>query len=83
LVQIGNPLAVAVQLHAIQTRGLVQQRRQATPLLEHRQRSWKVHLVIEFGKANQVATATAAVAVEQAPVGVHQEAWFVIGVQRT
>ena len=39
--------------------------------------------MIEFGKANHVTAATAAVAVEQVLAGVHQEAWFVIGVQRT
>ncbi len=39
--------------------------------------------VIEFGKANHVTAATASVAIEQALSGIHQEAWFMIGVQRT
>ena len=39
--------------------------------------------MIEFGKANHVTAATTAVAVEQALTGIHQETWFVIGVQRT
>ena len=43
----------------------------------------ELHLVIEFGKANHVAAAATAVAVEQVFVGVHQKARLVIGVQRT
>jgi hypothetical protein len=46
-----------------------------------RQRLRELYLVIEFGKANHVTAATTAVAVEQALAGIHQEAWFVIGVQ--
>jgi hypothetical protein len=43
----------------------------------------KLYLVIEFGKANHVAAAAAAVAVEQAFEGVHQKAELVVSVQRT
>ncbi len=39
--------------------------------------------MIEFGKANHIAAAATAVAVEQALAGIHQEAGFVISVQRT
>ena len=39
--------------------------------------------MIEFGKANHVAAAAAAIAVEQALAGVHEEARFVIGMERT
>ena len=83
LVQIGNRLAVAVQLHAIETRGFVQQRWQAAPLTQQRQSLRELHLVIEFGKANHVAAAATAVAVEQALAGIHQEAGLVIVMQRT
>ena len=40
-------------------------------------------MVIEFGEANHVAAAAAAVAVEQILVGVNQKAGLVVGVQRT
>jgi hypothetical protein len=50
------------------------------PLLQQRQSLWELHLVIEFGKANHITAATAAVTVEQALAGIHQEAWSVIGV---
>jgi hypothetical protein len=39
--------------------------------MEQRQRSWKLHLVIQFGKADHVTAATAAITVEQALAGVH------------
>jgi hypothetical protein len=65
----------------METCGFVQQWRQATPVVEQRQRLQEPHLVIKFGKANHVTAATTAVAVEQALAGIHQEAWFVIGVQ--
>ena len=39
--------------------------------------------MIEFGEANHVTAAATAVAVEQAFAGVHQEAWLLIGMQRT
>src|SRR5689334_8101671 len=42
----------------------------------------KAHLVIEFGKANHIAAAAAAVAVEQAFAGIHHEAWLTIVMQR-
>src|SRR6266481_8475548 len=67
----------------METCGFVQQWRQATPVVEQRQRLRELYLVIEFDKANHVTAATTAVAVEQALAGVHQEAWFAIGVQRT
>jgi hypothetical protein len=51
--------------------------------MQQRQSLRELHLVIEFGKANHVTAATTAVAVEQALAGIHQETWFVIGVQRT
>ena len=38
--------------------------------------------MIEFGEANHVPAAAAAIAVEEVFVGVHQEAWLVISVQR-
>ena len=38
--------------------------------------------MIEFRKANHVTAAATAVAVEEIFVGIHQEAWFVICVQR-
>ena len=50
---------------------------------DERQSLRELHLVIEFGKANHVTAATTAIAVEQALAGIHEEAWFVIGVQRT
>ena len=51
--------------------------------MQQRQRLRELHLAIEFDKANHVTTTTTAVAVEQALSGIHQEAGFVIGVQRT
>src|SRR6266478_1490083 len=51
--------------------------------MQQRQSLRELHLVIEFGKANHVTAATTAVAVEQALARIHQEAGFVIGVQRT
>src|ERR1019366_4537217 len=40
------------------------------------------HLVIKLGKANHIAAAATTVAVEQVFAGIHQEAWFVISMQR-
>src|SRR5260221_265379 len=51
--------------------------------MQQRKSLRELHLVIEFGKANHVTAATTAVAVEQALARIHQEAGFVIGVQRT
>jgi hypothetical protein len=79
---IGNRLSMAVQLHAIETPSFVQQRRQATPLLQQRQGLWELHLALDFDGTNHVTAAAAAVAVEQALSGIHQEAWLVIVVQR-
>jgi hypothetical protein len=67
-------------LHAIETCRFGQQRRQATPLVQQRQLLRELHLAIEFDKANHVTAPTTAVAVEQALAGIHQKAWFVIGV---
>jgi hypothetical protein len=42
----------------------------------------EIHLVIELGEANHVPTAATAVAAKKVSVGVDQEAWFVIFMQR-
>jgi hypothetical protein len=52
------------------------------PLAQQRHGLRELHLVIELGEANHVPAAATAVAVEQVFVGVHQEAWFVIFMQR-
>src|SRR4051794_28055792 len=54
----------------------------ARPLTEQRQGMRKLDLVIEFGKANHITAAATAVAVEQAFVRIHHEAWLAIDVQR-
>jgi hypothetical protein len=43
----------------------------------------ELQLMIEFGKANHIAAAATAIAVEKILAGIHQEAWFAIAVQRT
>src|SRR5580765_484602 len=52
------------------------------PLAQPRHGLRKLHLVIELRKANHVPAAATAVAVEQVFVCVHQEARFVILMQR-
>jgi hypothetical protein len=42
----------------------------------------ELHLVIEFREANYVTAAATAVTVEEVFVGIHQEAWVVISMQR-
>src|SRR5262244_1352732 len=42
----------------------------------------ELHLVIELRKPNHVSTAATAVAVEEIFVGIHQETWLVIFMQR-
>jgi hypothetical protein len=39
-------------------------------------------LVIEFSEANHVSTTATAVAVKKVVVGIHQEAWLVVSMQR-
>jgi hypothetical protein len=51
-------------------------------LVQQRQGLRELHLVMEFGEANHISTAAAAIAEEKLFVGVHQEAWFVVSVQR-
>ena len=60
----------------------MQQRLGTAPLAQQRQGLRELHLVIEFGEANHVPAAATAVAVEKVFVGIHQEAWFVISMQR-
>jgi hypothetical protein len=52
-------------------------------LAQQRQSLRELHLVIEFDEANHISTAAAAIAEEKLFVGVHQEAWFAISMQRT
>ena len=54
-----------------------------TPLAEQDQRLRELHLVIQFGEANYVTAAAAAITVEQVVERVHQKAGFMIFVQRT
>src|ERR1035438_8514773 len=61
----------------------MQQRRRAAPFPQERYGLGKLHLMIEFGEADDVAAATAAVAVEEILLRVHQQAGFVVRVQRT
>src|ERR1039458_4768646 len=61
----------------------MQQRLGAAPLAQQRQGLRELHLVIDLGEANHVTAAATAVAVEKVFVGIHQEAWFVISMQRT
>jgi hypothetical protein len=74
---------VTVQLHAIETSGLVQQWGHTPPLAKQRQSLRELHLVKDLDESNHVTTTAAAVAVEQALTGIDQEARFVIAVQRT
>ena len=43
----------------------------------------KLHLVLQFGETNHITATAAAIAVEQAFVGIYQEAGLAIGVQWT
>lgn len=43
---------------------------------------WKLHLMIELRKANHIPAAATAVAIEECFVGIDQEAWLVIFMQR-
>src|ERR1700730_9955909 len=80
LVQIGERLTMAVELNAIKTSGFVQQRPRTTPLAQQRHGLRELHLVIKFREANYITAAAPAIAVEKIVIGIHQEAWFVIGV---
>ena len=60
----------------------MQQRLYTAPLAQQRHGLRELHLVIEFGEANHVTAAATAIAVEEILVGIHQEAWFVIAMQR-
>jgi hypothetical protein len=82
LLEILNCLAVAVQLHAIEIGSSLYQRRQASPLVQQRHRRQELHVAIVLDKANHVTATATAVAIEQALRGIHQEAGFVIAVQR-
>ena len=82
LMQIDDRFGVALQLHAVETGGFVQQRSHTTPLAQQTQSLREPHLVIEFGEANHIAAAATAVAVEEIFVGIHQETRFVIFMQR-
>ena len=53
----------------IEASGFVQQTRHATPLAQQSQSLRELHLVIEFGKANHIAAAAAAVTVEKILTG--------------
>jgi hypothetical protein len=72
-----------VQLKAIKLDGGVEQRRYTAPLSQHSQSLRKSHLMVKFNEANHIPTTAAAIAVEQALVGIDQEAGLVVGVQRT
>ena len=71
-----------VELSAIETYGFLQHRLHAAPLAQQHHGLRELHLVIEFREANHVTAAATAVAVEEVFVGVHQEAWLVIAMQR-
>jgi hypothetical protein len=66
LIQIDHRLVIAVELNAIEISDYVQQRHQAAPLPQQHHGLREVHLVIEFGETNHIATTAAAVTVEQA-----------------
>src|SRR5215813_15288641 len=67
---------------AVETCYFLQQRLGAAPLAQQRQSLREFHLVVEFGEANHISTAAAAIAEEKVFVWVYQEAWFVVLVQR-
>src|SRR5260221_2503003 len=52
------------------------------PLAQQRHSLRKLHLVIEFSETNHVTAAATAVTVEEIFVGIHQEAWLAISMQR-
>src|SRR5260370_28908081 len=83
LAQIGQRFVMAVQLNAIKIDGGAEQRRYTAPLSQQRQGLRKVDLVVKFDEANHITTTAAAIAVEQALLGIDQETGFVVGVQRT
>jgi len=66
----------------IETCHLLQQGLVTTPLVQQDQGLRELHLVIEFGEANHISAAATAVAEEKVFVGIHQETWFVISMQR-
>jgi hypothetical protein len=74
---------MTVQLKAIKLDGGVEQRRYTTPLSQQHQSLRKSHLVVQLDEANHVTATAAAIAVEQALVGIDQKAGLVVGVQRT
>src|SRR5260370_37933961 len=60
----------------------MQQRLRTAPLPQQHQGLRELHLMIEFREANDVSAAAAAIAVEEVFVGIYQEAWFVVSMQR-
>src|ERR1700693_1914984 len=80
--EIGCRFGVALQLHAVETGGFVQQRSHTTPLAQQAQSFGEPHLVIELGEANHIAAAATAIAVEKILTGVHHETRLVILVKR-
>jgi hypothetical protein len=67
---------------AIEALRFVQHRLHTAPLAQPRHGLRELHLMIELRKANHVPAAATAVAVEKVFVGIHQEAWLVVFMQR-
>jgi hypothetical protein len=70
LLQIDDRLVIALQLNAVKINDRIQQRHQPARLPQQRQGLREVHVVIEFGEANHITAAAAAIAIEQALVGI-------------
>src|SRR5829696_1985327 len=72
-----------MQLDAIELSRREHCRSHAIAAVQQSQSLWECRLMIQFGEANNIATATASVTVEQALVVIQQKAWFVIWMKRT
>jgi hypothetical protein len=67
-----------MQLTAIEVRGCGQHRYQTEPLVQQRHCLRELHLVIQFGEANDVTAAAAAVTVKQILAGIHEKTGLVV-----
>ena len=71
-----------MELNLVELDHVAQQRVCARPAAEERNRFTERHAVIHLGEANHIATAPAAIAIEQVLVRIEKETRFAISMQR-
>jgi hypothetical protein len=73
---------MTMELNLVEPDHIAQQRVQARPTAQKRDRFSEGHAVIQFGEADHIAATSAAVTVEQVFVRVEKETRLVISMQR-